>query len=444
LRGRLTLLYGACFLVAGAALLAITYGLVRHNTSVQASQLVFSDAGAGVRATTHLPAPSPGTDGNFLGALAPKNGGPVAVQISQYGKQVQAIRARSIKAIEALQKLAASRQRQLTSVATSAKIALVKQHNRQLAALLTESGIALGIMAVLSIGLGWLMAGRALRPLRTMNQRARAITEHNLHERLALEPRGDELGELAETFDGLLGRLQRAFDSQRRFVANASHELRTPITLERALVEVALADPDASVESLRECCRRVLAAGEEQERLIEALLTLARSQGGIEARERVDLASIAAELAGSYENGGSNNGHAGLNVSSSLGPAVITGDRALIERLVANLVDNAAAYNVPVDGWVRLWTGVKNGRPTLRVANSGPAVPPERVDELFEPFRRLDGERLSGGGGLGLGLSIVSAITTAHRGGVRAVPLREGGLEVVVSFPPAPGQKNRD
>ena len=204
----------------------------------------------------------------MTGFRGPPNGD--AVQLRAYAGKVN----------ETFRKLTTAQRAQLKQLAGRARVALHNQQSSQLDALLTRSGIALGIMAILSIGLGWLVAGRALRPVRTMSVRARSISEHNLNERLALEGPDDELKELGDTFDELLARLESAFDSQRQFVANASHELRTPITLERALVEVALADPAPS-ESLRVTCERVLAAGEQQERMIEALLTLARSQRGI-------------------------------------------------------------------------------------------------------------------------------------------------------------------
>ena len=297
----------------------------------------------------------------------------------------------------------------------------------QMAALLTKSGIALGIMAMLSIGLGWLMAGRALRPIRTMGARAKGISERNLHERLALEGPNDEFKELADTFDGLLERLQAAFESQRRFVANASHELRTPITLERTLVEVALADPRASVDSLRDTCGRVLAATEQQERLIEALLTLARSQRGLDSREEVDLADAVQEVLQSVS-------PSGIRVEVELDDAPTTGDPRLVERLIANLVENALHYNVD-DGWVSVRTGVRDGRSVLVVSNSGPLIDPSRVDELIEPFRRLNGDRPGHTRGLGLGLSIVSAIAAAHGAELIATPRPGGGLDVEARFP---------
>jgi signal transduction histidine kinase len=400
LRLRLTLLYGACFLVAGAVLLAITYALVAQTVPGANQQSIAIRAVAG-RAQVGAPGLELTATRTLRQALTLPAGLPPGL-------------------VNVVSKLRGEAQVQVT-----------KARSAQLDALLTKSAIALVIMAFVSIALGWLMAGRALAPLRTMSARARRITEHNLHERLALEPRDDELGELARTFDGLLARLQRAFESQRRFVANASHELRTPITLERALVEVALADPHASVDSLRDCCARVLAAGEEQERLIEALLTLARSQGGIEARERVDLGALTGELAAQRRAAG-----AQQQLRLSLAPAAVAGDRALLERLVANLLDNALAYNLPAGGWVALGTAVEGESPVLRIANSGPVVPAERLDELFEPFRRFEGERITGGRGLGLGLSIVSAIAVAHGATLSASARTEGGLEVVVRFAP--------
>ncbi|BCJ39894.1 two-component sensor histidine kinase [Actinoplanes ianthinogenes] len=283
------------------------------------------------------------------------------------------------------------------------------QRDRDLQSLLRAEGAALAGMTLLAGGLGWLVADRALRPLRTMAGAARQISERNLHQRLALSGPRDEVKDLADTFDGLLGRLQGAFEAQRRFVANASHELRTPLTVERSLLEVALADPDAD---LRHTCERVLAQNRQQERLIEALLTLARSQRGLDRREPVDLAWVVE----------------GFEVAAELHPAPAMGDRPLIERLVGNLIDNAARHNVP-GGWIRIWTGTDRGWAVLRVVNSGPPVVEQA---LFEPFRKGDGSA-----GLGIGLSIVAAIVTAHDGQIEARARAEGGLDVVVRFPPA-------
>jgi signal transduction histidine kinase len=259
----------------------------------------------------------------------------------------------------------------------------------------------------------------------SVSRRPSGSSERNLHERLALDGPDDELKELANTFDGLLGRLEAAFESQRRFVANASHELRTPITLERTLVEVALADPHPTVDSLRDTCRRVLGASESQERLIEALLTLARSQRGLESRASVDLREITAEVVRAVPADG-------LRVETDLGAARTTGDQAMLERLVANLVENAVRHNRP-DGWVSAWTGRRDGLPTIEVTNAGPVLEPVHVPELVKPFYRA-GEN-GHGHGLGLGLSIVQAIAEAHGAAMRTEARAEGGLRVTVAFP---------
>lgn len=446
---RLTVLYGSLFLVAGAILLAITYGLVAHANSgdVQVQQRVISRAGNPIK----FPTPPPplgvvaragsagptlksgtGSSANPAGGASPKPGTAVYFSRTPTGIAVQ-LRAYSGKLNAIFSRASAQ---QVEEVTAKAKAVVKKQHSDELDSLLTESGIALGIMAFVSMGLGWLVARRALRPVRTMSARARGISERNLHERLRLDGPNDELKDLGDTFDELLARLETAFESQRRFVSNASHELRTPITLERTLVEVALADPEASVESLQDTCRRVLAAGEQQERLIEALLTLARSQRGLESREGVDLRDIAADVIRGVDANG-------IRLKSSLHVAEASGDPRLIERLVANLIDNALKYNQE-HGWVSARTGVRDGLPTIEVANTGPVVEAERVGELLEPFRRLNGDRSAsaepvGRRGLGLGLSIVEAIATAHGARLCATSRPEGGLLVEVGFPARPG-----
>jgi signal transduction histidine kinase len=389
LRLRLTLLYGALFLAAGAVLLTITYELVAHSQAANRGVVLRTQAG-------------PGSQMFFT-----RPDGPLPVP----------------KVPPGLPEPLARTARQLQVQAT-AQIARARQS--QLDALLTRSGIALGIMAIVSIGLGWLMAGRALRPVRTMSERARGISERNLHERLAVEGPDDELKELGDTFDALLGRLEAAFESQRRFVANASHELRTPITLERTLVEVALADPDADMESLRDTCRRVLAAGEQQERMIEALLTLARSQRGLTCREAVDLGGLAREAIRAHDTGQ-------VTVEADLGEAAVIGDPALLERLVANLVDNALRYNRP-DGELVVRTGTEQGESMLQVSNTGPLVPADQVQGLLEPFQRLDSERTGNPSGLGLGLSIVAAIADVHGAALRPRARPDGGLDVQLRF----------
>ena len=432
LRLRLTLLYGACFLVAGAGLLAITYVLFSNSTGgstvarIRGTPVaVAGGLTAGfINARTGGPlagiqARSPATGTR----LTTRPGGPpsppaqLLAAVRRYRQEVQAFAKHANVSIKA--------------VTRQANFQLAVQRSNDKASLLLWSAVALGGMALLSILLGWLVAGRALRPLRTMNHRAREITEESLHQRIGVEPRFDELGELAATFDQLLERLERAFDAQRRFVANASHELRTPLTLERTLVEVALADPDASVQSLRRCCERVLSSSAQQEQVIDALLTLARGQAGIESREPVDLAELVEDLLAVRTAAA-----ASLTVDAKLEVAVVDGDRALLERLVANLIDNAVTHNVAHDGWIRVRTGVDRGQPSLRISNSGLVVPPDRLEELFEPFRRLEGERIGQNSGLGLGLSIVRAIAVAHGAELEARSRAEGGLDFELRFAP--------
>ncbi|WP_404189346.1 sensor histidine kinase [Streptomyces tauricus] len=399
-RWRLTLLYSGLFVVTGAVLLALTYALVADDQSLAVSGSGSgSGAGSGER-----PTPGEGEAGT-----GDTGSGPVvkpgAGAVERYVRERLAV-----------------------------------QRNDQLHQLLIESGIALGVMVIASLILGWLVAGRVLAPLRDMAVAARRISADDLHRRLAVSGPDDELKVLADTFDDLLARLEGAFEAQRRFVANASHELRTPLTLQQAVVDVALADPRADAASLRAACLRVRAAGQEQERLIEALLTLARGQRAEPERESVDLAVLAAEL---LPQDGSGVGHGpGPRVAAELTSAPLVGDPHLVGRLVSNLLENAVRHNVPqgAGGWVTVWTGVVDGRASLRIANSGPVVPADQVGALFEPFRRVGVERVRGRSreGAGLGLSIVAAIVGAHGGVVEARARGEGGLWVEVVFPPPP------
>jgi signal transduction histidine kinase len=376
----LTLIYGGLFLVSAAVLLAIVYVLVAHYTSGSAVYVKSSGTAARevppkvVAGVFQLPSP-----GEIIGKET------IAAQVKA-------------------------------------------THSVLMHTLLVQSAIALGLMAIASMVLGWLVAGRALRPLRTMTSAAQEISATCLHRRLALDGPDDELKQLGDTIDGLLGRLETAFAAQRQFVANASHELRTPLTLERTLLEVALADPGADVASLRRACEQALAAGEQQERLIEALLTLSRSQRGLDRRDPLDLAEVTAEVLQSAI------GLDDLGVDVLLDPAPTSGDRRLVDRLVANLVDNAARHNVP-GGSLQLRTHTANGHAVLLVANSGPDIPAADLDRLFQPFQRLDGDRAGGADGLGLGLSIVSAIAVAHAAALDAPPRPGGGLRVELAFP---------
>jgi len=299
--------------------------------------------------------------------------------------------------------------------------------------------VVLGLTAIASLILGWLLAGRILRPLRKITTAARSISEDDLGRRLAIPGPANELTDLADTIDALLARLQAAFDAQRQFVANASHELRTPLTLERVLLEVALADPAGTAATLRSACEEVLVTGQEQERLIEALLTLARSQRGLDHRDPFDLAEITTRVL----NARSPRAQAlALDVTAELGSAPATGDPSLAERLIANLTDNALSYNVP-GGQVEVSTGTRNGHAFLLMANTGPPVPAGQIQRLLQPFQRLNPDRADEPGRSGLGLSIVAAIAKAHDAALSVHPGNHGGLSVEVTFAaPATGHDN--
>jgi signal transduction histidine kinase len=318
----------------------------------------------------------------------------------------------------------------LTAQARKATNLALQTHASDLHQLLVQSGIALGAMTVLSVAVGWLIAGRVLRPLRVITTSAQRISANNLHERLAIDGPDDEFKELGDTLDGLLGRLEASFEAQRRFVANASHELRTPLTLERTLLQLALADPDATVASLRSACEEVLLYGEAQERLIEALLTLATSEQGLEKHRPVDLSAIT-ELVAESPDPQAN--QLGVSLETDIQPAFTTGDPRLVERLVANLVHNALRHNVP-GGWARVRTFTRGKLAVVSVVNTGPVLPSDDIERLFQPFQRLGSSRSGQGDGHGLGLAIVQAIATAHGAVVTAKARRQGGLTLEVGF----------
>ncbi|HEX3834675.1 MAG TPA: HAMP domain-containing sensor histidine kinase [Solirubrobacteraceae bacterium] len=409
-RWRLTLLYGGLFLVCGAGLLTITYALVdRANTQgpanrafsiVQgpAAELTERAAAAAKRAFPRRIGPAPPLPPRLRQFLRTSNG-QAAVRFGGSGQRI------------------------------------ADMHQLQL-----ESAIALAIMAVISGALGWLVAGRVLRPLRTMTATAQQISEVNLYERLAMPGPRDELRQLGDTIDGLLERLQGAFDAQRRFVANASHELRTPLTVSRAMLEMVISDPEATVETFRATCEMVLEESGQQEQLIDALLGLAHGQRGIDNPEPLDLAAIVIEALQTHDLEAAAQG---LQVDVSLNPAPICGDQRLIERLVSNLLENALRHNIP-DGrvWVRVETPA--GRPILAIANTGPLVPAEEVQRLLQPFQRLASDRVGHHEGLGLGLSIVAAIAAAHEATLEVHAGRHGGLEIEVGFPHAPDTPEAD
>ena len=366
-RLRLTVLYGLLFLVSGAGLLAITYALVDDRLS-----------------TLRVSA-GPGHGG--------RTGG-------------------------------------IVTTTPSATDSLRAQQAADLHQLLVQSGIALAIMAVASMALGWLMTGRTLRPLRAITAATRRISERNLHQRLALGGPGDELKDLGDTIDGLLARLDAAFDSQRRFVANASHELRTPLMLTQTLLQVALADPALTLDSLRAACREVLVTCKEQDRLIQALLTLARSQRGLDHRAPLDLAGVTAHVL--HVRGPAATAR-GLRIDAALGPAPVTGDPRLVEILVSNLLENAIRHNLP-GGHIHVAVSTRQALAALTVSNTGPHVPADQIQRLLQPFQHLDGARGHENEGLGLGLSIIAAISSAHDATLSVHPRTAGGLTIEVGF----------
>jgi signal transduction histidine kinase len=306
--------------------------------------------------------------------------------------------------------------------------------NNALHRLVIEYIVALGAMTIVSVGAGWLLAGRALRPLREITATARRVSGHNLGERIDLEGPPDELKELADTFDGMLSRLDAAFASQRHFVANASHELRTPLAIMRTEVDVALADLGASRGELREMGEAVRETIDRCERLIEGLLTLARSEASDTRGEPADLAALAGDCLTDLRARAED---AGVEVRARLEPAQARGDARLLERLVANLIDNGIRYNRP-GGFLEVATHTGEGRALVHVRNSGDAIDPKAAATLTEPFRRL----ARGGDGFGLGLSIVSSVVAAHGGSLRVTAPDGGGLDVVVELPAVPPDRD--
>jgi signal transduction histidine kinase len=393
IRLRLTAVYGGLFLASAAMLLAITYVLVSSATAGQCSRSGPNEYVCGINGEPH-------------GTPPQRSSGAASLQTGT-GSGSTALPSRQADALVA------------------------SQHANEMHQLLIYSGVALAIMAVLTVALGWVVAGRVLRPLRTITEAAHNASVSSLHERLSLSGPDDELKKLGDTFDELLGRLAGAFDAQRRFVANASHELRTPLTLGRALLQMTLTDPDATLGSFRSTCEEVIAVADHQERLIEALLVLARSERGLDHRGPVDLSVVTGEVLAARHRKAQ---RLGLRVTATTNPALTEGDARLAERLVANLIDNALRHNTH-GGHIEVATGSRAGRPFVAVANTGPVVAPGEIHRLFEPFQRLDADSAHNADGLGLGLSIVQAIATAHDAILTARTQPGGGLDITVSFP---------
>jgi signal transduction histidine kinase len=282
-------------------------------------------------------------------------------------------------------------------------------------------------MTMVSVAAGWLLAGRALRPLRQITGAARRVSGENLGERIGLAGPADELKELADTFDGMLARLDTAFASQRHFVANASHELRTPLAIMRTEVDVALADPRASDVDLRGMGEAVRETIDRCERLLEGLLMLARSEASAGREEPMEIASLAADCMTDLHGPAA---ELGLTMRDDLEPAWTRAEPALLERMIANLIDNAVRYNER-GGFVEVSTRARAGRVELSVVNGGAAIDPAEAQGLTEPFHRLS----TGRGGSGLGLSIVRSVVLAHGGKLTVEARTQGGLTVRVELP---------
>ncbi len=432
-RLRLAVTYTAMFVVTGVALLGLSYVLIQHREKGPATAASIicqrsltggaSGSASGViagppGALALSPADCPGVVGTFYSHTATsqsgssESGGAVApVQISG-GQQVQ------------IPGPTAAVIRQLTAAVTASQ-------NHALDSFKIASAIALGLITILSFGLSWWMAGRALQPVHRITDAAHRLSEQTLHRRINLKGPDDELKELADTFDAMLARLDRAFTSQRRFVANASHELRTPLATERVLIDEALANRSARPQDFRAILEDLRANSEETERLIDALLVLARSERGIEHWSDVDLAA-AAETALAVA--APEAAQKGVHVRSDLTTVTVRGDPGLLERLIGNLVENGIRHNF-AGGWVNIAVTRTGPSAFLEVTNSGPTLDDATVDTLTEPFRRGELDRTSDDGGFGLGLSVVDSIINAHTGSMTLRPRPGGGLVLQVQLP---------
>jgi len=402
-RLRLTVLYGAAFLACGTAVLALTYLIFGNTARPTSSSLPQVLQIRSVNAALKVPVAAVRQAGRYDVITVP-----VA-----FAEQVK--KAATLPAAQQAKAVAQS----------EAQIAYTKR------LLLIACAIALAVIAVAAAAIGWIIAGRVLRPLSTMTAAARRISASSLHDRLALHGPDDELKELGDTLDSLFARLEASFDAQRRFAASASHELRTPLTRERTLLQVTLADPAATAGTWQAVSRELLASNAETEHLIEALLTLASSEAGPAAREPADLATITSEALAAARPA---IGCLGLHVQAGIQPAAFDGDPVLVQQLVTNLIDNAVRHNIP-GGDIQITTRTSRAGAVLSVTSSGRVIPPAEVERLFQPFQRLGPRPVRRDGGHGLGLSIVRAIAIAHAAAITAQPRPGGGLAIDVIFP---------
>ncbi|WP_020667415.1 sensor histidine kinase [Amycolatopsis nigrescens] len=375
-RARLTILYTALVLAAGILLTALTYVLLRR-TPVRRSVFVELRPPAG----TPVPVPAP--------------------------------------------------TRELTDVAERARDAT-------LAEFFTQAAIALAVVTLLAAVLGWLVAGRVLRPIRAVSATAKRLSAENLSERVPVPSPADELAALAETINGMLDRIERgvaerdrALEGQRMFTANAAHELRTPLTTMRTAIDVTL-DGEPSTAELLAMTGDIKTAVEHSQRTLDGLLTLARSQVTLREPHPVDLGDV---LRGALDRAGPEIAAQRITLAADLRPAPVGGESALLERMAGNLIGNAIRHN-HVGGMLAVSTGTSGSQAHLRVTNTGRPIPAGEPDRLLEPFVRGDGDRIrtDNGTGLGLGLSIVRAVVAAHHGRLSIAARPAGGLDITVHF----------
>jgi signal transduction histidine kinase len=403
IRLRLAALLTALFVLLGGALLGVSYALVRSNLTVDPHRLYETAA-------------------EQLGiALDPRDGhGPAQLQ--------EALRRGRDRRGNDLPSSAPERQRLVLEEVRGVQEQLVDDDLREL----TLQYLAIvAAMAVLSGALGWFVSGRVLRPMSEITATARRVSKESLHERIALDGPDDELKQLADTFDSMLGRLEAGFERERAFVRNASHELRTPLSVIRTEADVTLADEADDPEALRRSLAVVREAGERSERLIDALLALARAERDDHPRTEVDLSQLVRGLTEETDLDG-------LRLELALRQARVLGDRELLRTMAANLIDNAVRHNT-ADGWIEIRTESTGEQARLEISNSGAIIAAEEGDFLTEPFRRLGTART--GDGLGLGLSIAASAAEAHGGHLEINPLERGGLRVSVGLPAAPGRR---
>ena len=313
-----------------------------------------------------------------------------------------------------------AREASATQLGTTISSTLVRQ-------LLLYSALALAVLILLAFGLGWWLAGQALRPVHEMAAAARRLSSANLHQRLPLHQPRDELRDLGESFNALLDRLSAAFASQQRFVANAAHELRTPLAIQRATIQIGLGEP-APADDLAEVRDDLLTVNRRHEKLIDGLLLLARGERGLAQLDPVDLVDVAQDVLPPLA---AQARQRGVELTVRTEPVVVDGDAVLLGQLLTNLLQNAIRYNHD-GGRVE----VRVARSCIVVSNTGPVDPADAIDDLFEPFRRLHADRTGSATGAGLGLSIVRSIASAHDGTVTARPNGNGGgLTVRVGLP---------